>query len=123
MATSIAPNKRLDQIYSYVQGLTDEQLAQLVQKNPESTEATLALGQIQSRNDFRQRAQGQQGETPTVKENVLSSGLPSVMPQQNNQDPRLMAGMRRQYVRDTKRLYKYPYEWGCITPYTTNANG
>ena len=93
MATSIAPNKRLDQIYSYVQGLTDEQLAQLVQKNPESTEATLALGQIQSRNDFRQRAQGQQGETPTVKENVLSSGLPSVMPQQNNQDPRLMAGM------------------------------
>jgi len=93
MNTAIAPNKRLDQIYSYVQGLTDEQLAQLVQKNPESTEATLALGQIQSRNDFRQRAQGQQGETPTVKENVLSSGLPSVMPQQNNQDPRLMAGM------------------------------
>ena len=88
MNTAIAPNKRLDEIYGYVQGLTDAQLAQLVQKNPESTEATLALGQIQSRNDFRQRAQGQQGEAPTVKEGIL--GLAT---NQNNQDPRLMAGM------------------------------
>ena len=88
MNTAIAPNKRLDEIYGYVQGLTDAQLAQLIQKNPESTEATLALGQIQSRNDFRQRAQGQQGEAPTVKEGIL--GLAT---NQNNQDPRLMAGM------------------------------
>jgi hypothetical protein len=88
MATSMAPNKRLDEVYSYIQKLSDEQLAQLIQQNPQSTEATLALGQINSRNEFRQRAQGQQASMPTVREGVLS--LPT---NQDNSDPRLMRGM------------------------------
>ena len=53
--SSILPNTRLDQIYGYIQNLSDVQLQELVKRNPDSMEATLALGYINAKRDYRRR--------------------------------------------------------------------
>ena len=74
--SSILPNTRLDQIYGYIQNLSDVQLQELVKRNPDSMEATLALGYINAKRDYRDRTQAQ-GKEPqlTVRENIVNEGI------------------------------------------------
>ena len=84
MNTVMPPNRRLDEIFGYIKKLSPDQLTELIRTNPNSTEATLALGLVNSQNDFRDRVQGQQGDMPTVKDGILGVGV-----NQNNADMRM----------------------------------
>jgi hypothetical protein len=84
-------NKNIAQMHAMLDKMPDSYLTQLVEsKDPRATLALMVMG-------TRQEARKKITETPTssVAEKVTSevNGLPSVAPQQNNQDPRLMAGM------------------------------
>jgi hypothetical protein len=83
--------ENIAQIHSKLNRMPDAYLSQLVQDgSPFATVATMVL-------DTRQGMAQSAIEPPTstVAEKITSqvNGLPSVAPQQNNQDPRLMAGM------------------------------
>ena len=72
MASSMAPNKSLSDKDRLVQKLTPEQLKQLIQQNPQSTEATLALARLNELKEFSERGKGMQGEAPSVKDQILN---------------------------------------------------
>ena len=72
MASSMAPNKSLSDKDRLVQKLTPEQLKQLIQQNPQSTEATLALARLNEIKEFSERGKGMQGEAPSVKDQILN---------------------------------------------------
>ena len=79
------------QIHSKLDKMPDAYLTQLVEnQDPKATVALMVLG-------TRQNAAKTMAEEPatTVAQQTVAEtrGLPSVAPQQNNQDPRLMAGM------------------------------
>ena len=79
------------QIHSKLDKMPDAYLTQLVEnQDPKATVALMVLG-------TRQNAAKTMAEEPatTVAQQTVAEtrGLPSVAPQQNNQDPRLMAGV------------------------------
>ena len=83
--------ENIAQIHSKLNKMPDAYLSQLVQqKSPFATVATMVL-------DTRQGMAEKMVVPPTnsVADKVASQvgGIPSVAPQQNNQDPRLMAGV------------------------------
>jgi hypothetical protein len=83
--------ENIAQIHSKLNRMPDAYLSQLVQDgSPFATVATMVL-------DTRQGMAQSAIEPPTstVAEKITSqvNGLPSVAPQQNNQDPRLMEGV------------------------------
>tara|TARA_R110000744_G_scaffold268096_1_gene381796 strand:+ start:510 stop:1763 length:1254 start_codon:yes stop_codon:yes gene_type:complete len=82
--------ENIAQIHSKLNKMPDAYLSQLVQqKSPFATVATMVL-------DTRQGMAEKMVVPPTstVADKVVGqSGIPSVAPQQNNQDPRLMAGV------------------------------
>lgn len=83
-------NKNIAQMHAMLDKMPDSYLTQLVEsKDPRATLALMVMG-------TRQEARKKITEAPTssVADKVAAqTGLPSVAPQQNNQDPRLMAGM------------------------------
>tara|TARA_R110000851_G_scaffold225076_1_gene377880 strand:- start:6105 stop:7391 length:1287 start_codon:yes stop_codon:yes gene_type:complete len=84
-------NKNIAQVHSMLVKMPDSYLSKLIQdESPFATVATMVL-------DTRQGAAQSAVEPPTstVADKVASQvgGIPSVAPQQNNQDPRLMEGV------------------------------
>lgn len=84
-------NKNIAQIHSMLVKMPDSYLSKLIQdESPFATVATMVL-------DTRQGAAQSAVEPPTstVADKIVSQvgGIPSVAPQQNNQDPRLMEGV------------------------------
>ena len=53
---SVAPNKSLIDRDRLIKKLTPEQLKQLIQQNPQSTEATLALARLNELKEFSEPA-------------------------------------------------------------------
>ena len=84
-------NKNIAQVHSMLVKMPDSYLSKLIQdESPFATVATMVL-------DTRQGAAQSAVEPPTstVADKIASQvgGIPSVAPQQNNQDPRLMEGV------------------------------
>jgi len=84
-------NKNIAQVHSMLVKMPDSYLSKLIQdESPFATVATMVI-------DTRQGAAQSAVEPPTstVADKVASQvgGIPSVAPQQNNQDPRLMEGV------------------------------
>mgnify|MGYP003646949622 CR=1 FL=1 len=69
---SVAPNKSLIDRDRLIKKLTPEQLKQLIQQNPQSTEATLALARLNELKEFSERGRGMQGEAPSMRDQLLT---------------------------------------------------